>query len=58
MFKKIIIAASWVLFLAVCISCKQEKKEKAVIKVKTESTIENKKSIDYTSYFDEAQKVL
>lgn len=56
MFKRIIIATSWVLFLAVCISCKQEKKEKAAIKVKTESTIENKKSIDYTSYFNEAQQ--
>jgi len=56
MFKRIIIAASWLLFLAVSISCKQEKTERATIKVKTERTIENKKSIDYTSYFNEAQQ--
>lgn len=52
MIKRIIIYSSWLLFFAVCISCQKAKSE---IKVKAESTVENKKSIDYTSYFNEAQ---
>ena len=56
MFKKLVVVGSWVLFLVVCISCKQEKTAKTTAKVKIESIIENKKNIDYTPYFNEAQQ--
>lgn len=53
MSKRIIIASIWLLLFAVSISCQKAKSE---VKVKTESIVENKKSIDYTSYFNEAQQ--
>ena len=53
MSKRIIIASIWLLLFEVSISCQKAKSE---VKVKTESIVENKKSIDYTSYFNEAQQ--
>lgn len=54
MIKRIIIYSAWLLFFAACVSCQKAKSE--IIKVKAERIIEHKKSIDYTSYFDEAQE--
>lgn len=53
MFKGFIIYISWLLVFTVFVSCQKVKSE---IKVKTEKIIEPQKSIDYTSYFEEAQQ--